>query len=103
MAGVTDLALALQLNEYTRPLLAGRVNPAGIRLITSRVSLGEMFWRQLKFGEFDASEMSISSLIIATARGNRNWVVLPVFTTRWFMSSASPRATCTGPWSGPSK
>jgi 4,5-dihydroxyphthalate decarboxylase len=81
---VTDLALALQLNEYTRPLLENRVDAPGLRLLTSRVSLGEMFWRQLKFAEFDASEMSISSLIIATARGNREWVVLPVFTTRWF-------------------
>jgi 4,5-dihydroxyphthalate decarboxylase len=44
----------------------------------------EMFWRQLKFGEFDVSEMSMSSLVISTSRGPTPWVALPVFTTREF-------------------
>jgi 4,5-dihydroxyphthalate decarboxylase len=79
-----ELTMALQLNEYTRPLLDGRVVPEGVRLLVSRVSLGEMFWRQLKFAEFDVSEMSLSSHIIATARGKTEWLVLPIFTTRWF-------------------
>jgi 4,5-dihydroxyphthalate decarboxylase len=43
-----------------------------------------MFWRQLKFAEFDVSEMSLSSLIIATAQGLTDWVALPVFTMRHF-------------------
>jgi 4,5-dihydroxyphthalate decarboxylase len=81
---VTDLAAALSLNPYTRPLLAGEVVPAGVNLFASRVSIGEMFWRQLKFNEFDVSEMSLSSQIIATSRGKREHLVLPVFTTRWF-------------------
>jgi 4,5-dihydroxyphthalate decarboxylase len=44
----------------------------------------EMFWRQLKFAEFDVSEMSMSSLTIATAQGPTPWVAIPVFTTREF-------------------
>jgi 4,5-dihydroxyphthalate decarboxylase len=43
-----------------------------------------MFWRQLRFGEFDVSEMSMSSLLISTARGPTPFVALPVFTTREF-------------------
>jgi 4,5-dihydroxyphthalate decarboxylase len=43
-----------------------------------------MFWRQLKFAEFDVSEMSMSSLTIATSHGPTPWVALPVFTTREF-------------------
>jgi 4,5-dihydroxyphthalate decarboxylase len=43
-----------------------------------------MFWRQLKFAEFDVSEMSMSSMTIATAQGPTPWVMLPVFTTREF-------------------
>ena len=43
-----------------------------------------MFWRQLKFAEFDASEMSFSSLMMAKAGGDERWVGLPVFTTRKF-------------------
>jgi 4,5-dihydroxyphthalate decarboxylase len=41
-----------------------------------------MFWRQLRFADFDASEMSFSSLMMARARGDERWVGLPVFTTR---------------------
>jgi 4,5-dihydroxyphthalate decarboxylase len=38
----------------------------------------------LKFAEFDVSEMSMSSLTIATAKGPTPWVMIPVFTTREF-------------------
>lgn len=41
-----------------------------------------MFWRQLKYGDFDVSEMSLSTLCIAVSRGNRRWVALPIFTAR---------------------
>ncbi len=43
-----------------------------------------MFWRQLKYQDFDVSEMSMSSLIIATSKGDRTWAALPIFTTREF-------------------
>jgi 4,5-dihydroxyphthalate decarboxylase len=43
-----------------------------------------MFWRQLKFSEFDVSEMSLASLTIATSRGPTEWVAIPVFTMRMF-------------------
>jgi 4,5-dihydroxyphthalate decarboxylase len=43
-----------------------------------------MFWRQLRFGDFDVSEMSVSSLMMARAAGDERWLGLPVFTTRKF-------------------
>jgi 4,5-dihydroxyphthalate decarboxylase len=79
-----ELSIALSDNENTRPLLDGDVTPAGIRLFPTAVHPSEMFWRQLRFGDFDVSEMSMSSLLIATARGPTPWVALPVFTTREF-------------------
>jgi 4,5-dihydroxyphthalate decarboxylase len=79
-----DLSLALSDNPNTRPLLEGRVAAEGIRLTPSAVHPSEMFWRQLKFAEFDISEMSMSSLLISTAKGPTPWVALPVFTTREF-------------------
>lgn len=79
-----DLSVALSDNPNTRPLLDGDVQAEGLRLVTTAVHPSEMFWRQLRFGEFDVSEMSMSSLIIATARGPTPWVALPVFTTREF-------------------
>jgi len=79
-----ELSVALSDNPNTRPLLDGIVQAEGLRLVTTAVHPSEMFWRQLRFGEFDVSEMSMSSLIIATARGPTPWVALPVFTTREF-------------------
>jgi 4,5-dihydroxyphthalate decarboxylase len=82
-----ELSLALSDNENTRPLLNGAVSAEGLRLIPTAVHPSEMFWRQLKFGEFDVSEMSMSSLLIATARGPTPWVALPVFTSRAFFQT----------------
>jgi 4,5-dihydroxyphthalate decarboxylase len=79
-----DLSLVLSVNERTKPILDGRVEAQGIRLMATGVHPSEMFWRQLKYQEFDISEMSMSSLIISTARGDRTWAGLPVFTTREF-------------------
>jgi len=84
MASRLELSVALSDNPNTRPLLDGLVVAEGLRLVTTAVHPSEMFWRQLRFGEFDVSEMSMSSLLIATARGPTPWVALPVFTTREF-------------------
>jgi 4,5-dihydroxyphthalate decarboxylase len=78
------LSIALSENPNTRPLIDGDVVPEGISLTPTAVHPSEMFWRQLKFAEFDVSEMSMSSLVISTARGSTPWVALPVFTTREF-------------------
>jgi 4,5-dihydroxyphthalate decarboxylase len=78
------LSVALSDNPNTRPLIDGDVAPEGIALTPTVVHPSEMFWRQLKFGEFDVSEMSMSSLVISTSRGPTPWVALPVFTTREF-------------------
>ncbi len=78
------LSIALSENERTKPILNGEVKAKGIDFFTTGVHPSEMFWRQLKFKDFDVSEMSLSSLIIATSKGNREWVALPIFTSRKF-------------------
>lgn len=83
-ATTLTLSLALSDNERTRPLLEGRVAVQGVSLVPTMLHPSEMFWRQLKHAEFDVSEMSLSSLLIAAARGDRRWVALPVFTSRTF-------------------
>jgi len=69
-------------NPRTWPVFDGRVKPDGIDLVPSAVHPSELFWRQLKFGDFDVSEMSMSSLMMAKAQGDERWAGLPVFTTR---------------------
>lgn len=79
-----ELSIALSDNENTRPLHDGDVGVEGIRLLPTRVHPSEMFWRQLKFGDFDVSEMSMSSLLCATARAPTPWIAIPIFTSRSF-------------------
>jgi 4,5-dihydroxyphthalate decarboxylase len=78
------LSAALTDNVRTRPIIDGRISPEAIRLTTSVMSASEMFWRQLRFAEFDVSEMSLASLFISASRGDARWVALPVYTMRRF-------------------
>lgn len=78
------LSMALSDNERTRPIAQGRVKAQGLRLVPTVIHPSEMFWRQLKYADFDVSEMSLSSLFIATARGDKRWVALPIYTSRSF-------------------
>jgi len=78
------LSIALSDNERTRPIKRGLVRAQGVRLVPTIVHPSEMFWRQLKYADFDISEMSMSSLFIAVARGDRRWVALPIYTSRKF-------------------
>ena len=79
-----ELSIALSGNERTRALIDGTVKANGIRLLPTEIHPSEMFWRQLKYGEFDVSEMSAASFFIAVSRGPTPWVALPVCTMRQF-------------------
>ena len=83
-----QLSIGMASNPRTWPLFDGRVRPDGIDFIPSRVFASELFWRQLRFADFDVSEMSFSSLLMANAKGDERWVGLPVFTTRKFYHAA---------------
>ena len=76
------LSLAMAANPRTRPVLDGTIKPQGIDIVPSIVDVAELFWRQMKFADFDISEMSMSSLMMLKAAGNEDWVGIPVFTTR---------------------
>jgi len=79
-----SISIAMASNTRTWPILDGRVKPDGIALIPSVVHPSELFWRQLRFADFDVSEMSFSSLLMARSKGDERWVGLPIFTTRKF-------------------
>jgi 4,5-dihydroxyphthalate decarboxylase len=78
------LSLAITANPRTRPILDGTVKVDGVDLVPSVMYPSEMFWRQLRFRDFDISEMSLSSLLMTTAGGNTDWIGVPIFTTRKF-------------------
>ena len=82
-----QLSIAMTVNPRTRPIFDGTVKPDGIDLIPTALHPSEMFWRQLKFADFDVSELSFSSLSMAKARGDDRYVGLPIFTTRHFFQN----------------
>jgi len=83
-AAKVQLSMCLSDNDRTRPLREGRVKADGIDLVISTAHPSEMFWRELHFSEFDISEMSCSSLLMAVAHGDKRFVAIPVFTSRSF-------------------
>ena len=68
-------------NERVEPLMNGTVKAEGIELIPTYSHPAETFWRQLKFGEFEVAEMSMSSFLIAKSQG-ADMIALPVFPSR---------------------
>ncbi len=91
-----QLSIAMASNPRTNPLHAGIIKPDGIDLICSAIFPSEIFWRQLKFGDFDVSEMSLSSFLMAKDRGDDRWVGLPIFTTRHFFQNWALKRTDRG-------
>src|SRR3982751_5477105 len=77
-----QLSIGMASNPRTPPISDGRGQDDGIDLVPSEVFPSELFWRQLKFGDFDIAEMSMSSLMMAVAAGDERWMGLPIFTTR---------------------
>lgn len=64
--------------------MTGQVQPEGVKLHPVVSDPAETFWRMLHFGDFDVSEMSISSLLIAHEK-RADFVAVPAFPSRRFM------------------
>ncbi len=79
-----EASIAFPNNTRSRPLIEGRVKVEGVELTSTVLHGSEMFWRQLHYGDFDISEMSMSSLLISASRGDFTWVAIPVFSMRRF-------------------
>jgi 4,5-dihydroxyphthalate decarboxylase len=48
------------------------------------MSVEEIFWRMMKYEEFDVSELSMGAFLTAAARGRRPFIAIPVFPSRTF-------------------
>jgi len=83
-----ELTLACGRYDRTQALIDGRVEPEGVDLTFIPLRPGETFWRMLNHGEFDASEMSLSSYTILRSEGDTRFIAIPVFPSRVFRHSA---------------
>ena len=87
---MSKLKLTLACGRYdrTQPLIDGRIEPEAVDLTFVPLRPGETFWRMLNHGEFDVSEMSLSSYTILRSEGDTRFIAIPVFPSRVFRHSA---------------
>jgi 4,5-dihydroxyphthalate decarboxylase len=85
--GDVQLTLACDISDRTRSLAMGEVEPNGIDLNFLPTQVEETFWRMLKHQEFDVSEMSMSSYMMARDQGHPELIAIPVFPSRFFRHS----------------
>jgi len=64
--------------------MTGRVRPEGIDLNYISIPVQEIFFRMLKYHEFDASEMSMASYMLSLERPTPEMIAIPVFPMRFF-------------------
>jgi 4,5-dihydroxyphthalate decarboxylase len=81
------LSLACWDYDRTRALADGRVQPEGIDLIYLNQPVEETFFRMMRFAEFDASEMSLSSYVASLGRAEPPFIAIPAFPSRYFRHS----------------
>src|ERR1700682_6400076 len=79
-----QFSIGITSNPRPWPVIDGRIAPEAIELVPTVLHPSELFWRQLRFAEFDVAEMSMSSLLMARSKGDDRFVAIPVFTTRRF-------------------
>ncbi|KAJ7049715.1 4,5-dihydroxyphthalate decarboxylase [Mycena amicta] len=80
------LKLSLACWDYDRvkALEDGRVKPEGIELNFLNLRVEETFFRQLRYKEFDISELSLSSYVLTLNSDDPPFFALPVFPSRFF-------------------
>src|SRR2546426_12293111 len=83
---MADLRLTLACGPYDRTLglQDGSIKPDGIELTYVARQPAEIFWRMLRYQEFDVSELSLSNYISLVDAGNCPFIAIPVFPSKVF-------------------
>lgn len=84
------LQLSLAAGTYDRiaPLFDGRVRIEGVELTCFPLEPEECFARAYRSQDFDITELSGSSHLLTTARGDAHYIGIPAFVSRVFRHSA---------------
>jgi len=85
--GKLRINLACWGYDRTRALADGRVRADGIDLNYLCLPVEETFFRMLRYREFEAAEMSLSSYTVSLSRENPPFIAIPVFPSRFFRHS----------------
>jgi 4,5-dihydroxyphthalate decarboxylase len=81
------LSLAVCAYDRTYALFDGRAPIEGCDVAAVALEPEESFHRAFKFQEFDVTEVSMSSYLMTTARGDAHYVAIPAFVSRLFRHS----------------
>lgn len=87
---MSKLQLSVAIGDYdrNRPLIDGAVRIDGVDPVVMTLSPEEMFFRAMRHEAFDVCELSLSSFVLRTARGDCPYVGVPAFVSRAFRHSS---------------
>ncbi|MBK9608426.1 MAG: ABC transporter substrate-binding protein [Betaproteobacteria bacterium] len=83
---MSKLQLSVAIGDYdrNRPLIDGAVQIEGVDPVVMTLSPEEIFFRAMRHEAFDVCELSLSSFVLRTARGDCPYVGIPAFVSRAF-------------------
>jgi 4,5-dihydroxyphthalate decarboxylase len=82
------LTLALGDYDHTRDVMHGIVRPEGLDLLWLNLPVEEIFFRFIKFREWDVSEISFAKYVSMLSQDDRSLIALPIFVSRVFRLSS---------------
>ncbi len=83
-----SISLACARYDRTAALFDGRLGIEGCDVTAVALEPEELFHRAFSTQDFDVTELSMSSTLIQTVRGNCPYVAIPAFVSRLFRHSA---------------
>jgi 4,5-dihydroxyphthalate decarboxylase len=84
------LQITIACNDYdrTNPIKNGQVPVEGCEVTYLTYEAEEMFFRALRYDEFDVAELSFSGYLITLSRGASPYIAIPAFVSRFFRHSS---------------
>ena len=82
------ITIACNAYDRTRPIKDGRVPVEGCEVTYLTYEAEEMFFRALRYDEFDVCELSFSGYLITLSRGVSPYIAIPAFVSRFFRHSS---------------
>jgi 4,5-dihydroxyphthalate decarboxylase len=83
-----ELTMACATYDRVKPIADGRVKIENVDLSFFDIDPEEGFKRAFQSHEFDITELSTSTHILTTARGDAHYMAIPIFTSRVFRHGA---------------
>jgi 4,5-dihydroxyphthalate decarboxylase len=87
---MVDVPITIAVNDYdrTRHIMTGRVRVEGCEVTFLPLEAEEVFFRAFRDQAFDVSELSFSSYMLQTTRGDCPYIGIPAFVSRMFRHSS---------------